>query len=261
MITIIGSGNVAWHLAKSFEAVGLTVNAVYSRKIADAENITNELYYAEATNSLDFSVSESDLFVLAVSDNAIRSVTKQLILPPDTTVVHVSGAMPLSILEEIHAENPDVTCGVFYPLMTFTKYKHVDFSVVPICLESANKPTLNMLQTIAKKLTREVNIVSSEQRQILHLGAVFACNFTNHLLAVSQEIVEANELDFDLLKPLISETLAKALAAEHPADVQTGPAIRQDSETLKKHEKMLMDDPELQTLYQKLTDSIQTFFV
>lgn len=261
MITIIGSGNVAWHLAKGFEASGLPVNAVYSRQLVDAESITNELYHAEATNSLDFSASSSIIFVLAVSDDAICAVAKKLILPPDATIVHVSGAMPLSVLEEIYAENRnDVTCGVFYPLMTFTKYKHINLSDVPFCIESSHESVEQFLLVMAQRMSRKAQVISSEERLILHLGAVFACNFTNHLLAVSQELVEANDLDFELLKPLISETIEKALTAENPADVQTGPAIRNDTKTMQKHEEMLEDDLELQTLYQKLSHSIQTFF-
>jgi predicted short-subunit dehydrogenase-like oxidoreductase (DUF2520 family) len=119
---------------------------------------------------------------------------------------------------------------------------------------------LIFLREIAERISGEVNVITSEQRKVLHLAAVFACNFTNHLLAISQEITEANKLDYSLLKPLISETLGKALAAEHPADVQTGPAVRNDLETLKRHEKMLEDDTDLRNLYRKLSRSIQTFF-
>ncbi|MFB0907547.1 MAG: putative short-subunit dehydrogenase-like oxidoreductase (DUF2520 family) [Spirosomataceae bacterium] len=260
MITIIGAGNVAWHLAKNFEANSLFVNAVYSRKIADAKTVTDELYHAEPTNSLDFSESESELFVLAVSDDAMNKVASKLILPPGSTVVHTSGSPSLDLLKAIFEDRPDIGCGVFYPLMTFTKYKEIDFSVVPICVESSDESTLNFLREIAERVSGEVNVITSEQRKILHLAAVFACNFTNHLLAISQEITEANKLDYSLLKPLISETLGKALIAEHPAHVQTGPAIRNDLETLKKHEKMLEDDTDLRNLYRKLSRSIQTFF-
>ncbi|MDP5121919.1 MAG: DUF2520 domain-containing protein [Spirosomaceae bacterium] len=260
MITLIGAGNLAWHLAKNFEAKGFTVNAVYSRKIADAKTVTAELYHAEATDSLDFSESESELFVLAVSDDALEKVAEKLHLPLDATLVHVSGSQPVSLLEEIFDDRPDVFCGVFYPLMTFTKYKPLDFSSVPILLECADESSLKMLREIARKLTTEVHIVDSEQRKVLHLAAVFACNFTNHLLAVSQEITEANDLKFDLLKPLIYETLEKGLNAAHPADVQTGPAIRKDAKILQKHEEMLEDDPELRELYRMLSTSIQTFF-
>lgn len=251
---------MAWHLAKKFEASSLSVNAVYSRKIADAKTVTNELYHAEPTDLLEFSESESELFVLAVSDDAMNTVARKLILPPDSTIVHTSGSQSLDLLEEIFENRPDITCGVFYPLMTFTKYKEIDFSVVPICVESSDEATLNFLREIAERVSGEVNVITSEQRKILHLAAVFACNFTNHLLAISQEITEANDLKYELLKPLISETLGKALASEHPADVQTGPAIRNDSETLKKHESMLGDDDELRDLYRKLSRSIQTFF-
>ncbi len=261
MITIIGAGNLAWHLAKNFEAKGLTVNAVYSRNIMDATSVTDELYHAEATDSLDFSESESELFILAVSDDALGKVAGKLDLPFDATLVHVSGSQPLSLLEDVFDDRPDIVCGVFYPLMTFTKFKPLDFSGVPILLECTDDSTLKVLREIAKRLTKEVHILDSEQRKVLHLAAVFACNFTNHLLAVSQEITDANDLKFDLLKPLIYETLKKGLAAEHPADVQTGPAVRNDTKILQKHEEMLEDDPELRELYRTLSKSIQTFFV
>lgn len=260
MITIIGAGNMAWHLAKNFEANSLSVHAVYSRKITDAKTVTDELYHADSTDSLDFSESKSELFVLAVSDDALNKVARKLILPQGVTIVHTSGSQSLDSLEGIFENRSDIACGVFYPLMTFTKYKEIDFSVVPICVESSDETTLIFLREIAERISGEVNVITSEQRKVLHLAAVFACNFTNHLLAISQEITEANKLDYSLLKPLISETLGKALAAEHPADVQTGPAVRNDLETLKRHEKMLEDDTDLRNLYRKLSRSIQTFF-
>lgn len=261
MITLIGSGNVAWHLAKALEAAQFKIDAIYSRNLADAEEITNELYYAEATNSLDFSDSDSDLFIIAVSDDAIEYVAESLILPEGVTVVHTSGSQPMRTLQNsFDGYEGNVNCGVFYPLMTFTKYKPVNLKAVPFCIEATDETTEKFLLKIARKLSKSVQVVSNEQRRVLHLSAVFACNFTNHLLAISQEIVEVNELDFSVLKPIIEETFQKALDAKHPADVQTGPAVRFDIETLQAHEKMLAEDPELRQIYRIMSESIQDFF-
>lgn len=260
MITIIGTGNVAWHLAKAFEAAGCKINEIYGRNVEDAHEIADELYHAAIVGSLDFSESASELFVLAVSDNAIATVTKKLILPEGSTLVHTSGSQPLSVLREVFDGYSGVQCGVFYPLMTFTKHKPVDFKEVPFCIESDDRKTEKFLEKIAQKISNSVTVVSSEQRKVLHLAAVFACNFTNHLLAVSQEIAGASELEFKLLKPLIRETFQKVFDAEHAADVQTGPALRHDTITLSAHRQMLKDDAGLRQVYDVLTKSIQTFF-
>jgi predicted short-subunit dehydrogenase-like oxidoreductase (DUF2520 family) len=156
------------------------------------------------------------------------------------------------VLEQI----PGARASVFYPLQTFSKSKPVDFQTVPVLLESEDEQTLHALQSVAASISREVHLVSSNKRKQLHLAAVFACNFTNHLLGISREILQQAALPPTLLQPLIQETIAKA-AQQPPFQVQTGPAIRHDQNVIEEHLHMLQDYPTYQQLYQQLTNSIQ----
>ncbi|SOE20480.1 Predicted oxidoreductase, contains short-chain dehydrogenase (SDR) and DUF2520 domains [Spirosomataceae bacterium TFI 002] len=256
-ISIIGAGNIAWHLAKALEQADMDIIEVYSRDRRKAKSITQELYQSDATNSLNFKDSEAELFVMAVSDNAIEEVAAQIELPEESILIHTSGSVPLEVLEITKKMNPDCILGVFYPLMTFTKGKNVAFRTVPICIEGDTSETTHILSKIAKKVSNEVYEVNSQDRKVLHLAAVFACNFTNHLFALSKEILNEEGLNFEILKPLISETLNKGMAAKHPAEVQTGPAVRRDSNTIETHRQLIKDDEDLLKVYDTLTESIQ----
>lgn len=258
MISFIGAGNVTWHLAQALEKVGYKINEIYARDTEQASQVAANLYHCEIKDTLDFSDSSSELFILAVSDDAIYGVASQLILPEGSILVHTSGTKSLD--ELVSASDESTGCGVFYPLMTFTKGKKVDWQDVPFCIESYEPEVEKYLMNIAKKLSKSVQFVTTEERQALHISAVFACNFTNHLLAIAKEITEANQLDFNLLKPLINATFTKALTSKHPASVQTGPAIRHDASTIRMHLELLDEDKHLTKVYQLLTKSIQEFF-
>lgn len=253
-ITILGAGNVAWHLAQAFEKAGHNVMEVYARNRKKAKEIASLLYDSEVTNSLDFRDSDATVFVLAISDKAIEEVSKNVLLPEDSLLVHNSGSVPLETLELARKKNKDIEIGVLYPLMTFTKGKALDISSVPFLIEGSNE---KLVKKIATSLSNKCVLADSLQRQTLHTAAVFACNFTNHLLALAKELTETEEVDYSLLKPLISETLQKSLKVEHPADVQTGPAVRHDQNAIAVHRDLLKDNDQLLSVYDKLTSSIQ----
>ena len=250
---IIGAGNVAWHLAPALEDAGLVIECVYSRQPQHAQELADRLYGTEVQDHLDFSDSEATLFVLAVSDDAIEEVAQQLILPEEATVVHTSGSQPLSALRRA-----DTDCtGVFYPLQSFSRHRPPDFRTLPICLESDDSEVLVRLTKLAKKVSRHVALVNSAERQVLHVAAVFANNFVNHLLHMAEGLANDHHLDFSLLHPLIEETVCKAL--DHgPALAQTGPAVRGDTTTIKRHMKQLRRyDAEYAKIYRLLTQHIQ----
>lgn len=249
-ISIIGAGNVAWHLALALERAGHTINEVYSRDIIKAEQLANSLYNSDPVDDLDFETSTSDVFIIAVPDDAIEVVARQLLVPTNALVAHTSGSQPIDILMGY-----DFEPAVFYPLQTFTKGTELDIQEVPFCIEALNAESLKLVQALAKTVSRRVEIISSEQRKTLHLAAVFACNFSNHLFHLASNVLEADELEFDLLHSLIAETVNKALEIG-PARAQTGPAIRGDQRTMKKHLDLLVDNPELHNLYQQLSQSI-----
>jgi predicted short-subunit dehydrogenase-like oxidoreductase (DUF2520 family) len=255
-IAFIGSGKVAWHLSQGLENAGYPVIEVYSRHPAHAQQLVGQLYDAVIRTTPDFSDSQARLFFLAVNDNAMARVASELILPPGSIVVHTAGTHSLDDLRYALASE-DAQAGVFYPLQTFSLGSEVDLSTTPFCIEAYNESTESLLVEIAQRISRTVYLVSSEERRILHVAAVFACNFSNHLLALAKRITDGEKLEFALLKPLIAETVRKALESDDPAQVQTGPAQRNDTEIIRKHLAYLQDQPDLQAVYRLLTDSIK----
>ncbi|OKL38922.1 Rossmann-like and DUF2520 domain-containing protein [Pontibacter flavimaris] len=251
-IALIGAGNVGWHLAQALQAGGHTVTAVYSRTAAPREELTRLLPQAQPISSLNLQSINAEVVLLAVPDAALAAVAAALQVKPGTLVAHTSGSQPLAILAAVAGART----GVFYPLQTFSKTKAVDFWQVPILLEATDDETLQQLQALAQSISNSAEAVASGARKQLHLAAVFACNFTNHLLGISRQLLQEASLPHHLLQPLIRETIAKAMQ-QHPYTVQTGPAVRHDQNVLDEHLYMLQRHPELQELYRLLTQSIQ----
>jgi predicted short-subunit dehydrogenase-like oxidoreductase (DUF2520 family) len=248
-VVIIGSGNVAQHLIAAFknaQILGSDIDLiqVYSRQTASVSHLLN---LDQITNDLD-TLAEADLYIIAVSDDAIGAISSQLPFK-NRLVVHTSGSVPLHALDE------DNRKGVFYPLQTFTKNKAVDFKIIPICLESENATDYQLLDKVAKSISEKVFAINSEQRKALHVAAVFVNNFTNHLYQIGQEICEENQVPFEILKPLIAETANKIIVLS-PEEAQTGPAKRNDTITIEAHEAFLSNKSHLK-IYKILTQSIQ----
>lgn len=250
-ISMIGSGNVAWHLAPALDNIGYVVKEVHSRNPKNAHKLIDRLYQAEWIDSLDFSESESDLFIIAVSDDQIMPVCKEIQIPEEAVLVHISGSQPLSILEESMAEY----IGVLYPLQTFSKSRHCDMEEVPFCIEANHNYPRKMLKKLANRMSGKVMEPDSDQRKIIHLSAVFACNFSNHLLTIAEEMLDEEGISFDILKPLIVETINKSLDLG-PYQSQTGPASRGDAKILNDHMKMLKGRKHLAAIYKSITQHI-----
>jgi len=251
LVSFAGSGNLAWHLAPALDNAGYSVREVYSRNPAHAASLVERLYEAEVKATLDFSTSTSRIFIIAVSDDAIEEVAREIILPDDAILVHTSGSQPLSKLG--YAATPDI--GVFYPLQTFSKTRKIDFKDVPVFIESESEAVEKILMKMGHAITRNVLSIDSDRRKALHVAAVFASNFTNHMLRVSKQVADQNDLDFDWLKPLIAEALNKSLAMG-PENAQTGPAKRGDLETLDRHMAFLQQDEKLAELYRVISQHI-----
>nr|WP_315222817.1 Rossmann-like and DUF2520 domain-containing protein [uncultured Flavobacterium sp.] len=244
-ITLIGSGNVAQHLIQAFAKSELVdIVQVFSRQ---KETLSHLLDSSKIVT--DYSaLKEADVYIIAVSDNAIATVSKQLPFE-NKLVVHTSGTVSLNALD---AKNRR---GVFYPLQTFSKKATVDFSVIPFCLETENHSDYSVLEAVAKSISNAVFPISSEQRKALHVSAVFVNNFTNHLYQIGQEICKEHQVPFEILKPLIQET-AQKIKILNPADAQTGPAKRNDSSTIEAHLDYLTNENQ-KNIYKLLTQSIQ----
>jgi predicted short-subunit dehydrogenase-like oxidoreductase (DUF2520 family) len=250
-VTFIGSGNLAWHLAPALDNVDYPVREVYSKNPKHAAALAERLYQAQVRKTLDFSSSTSRIFIIAVSDDAIQEIAQEIVLPDNAVLAHTSGSQPLSALG--YAATPNI--GVIYPLQTFTKGKKVDFKEIPIFIEAENKETDFMLTSMAKAISKKVLRISSDDRKALHVSAVFASNFTNHMLSIAQQILEEHDLDLEVLNPLIIETMNKALAIG-PEDAQTGPAFRGDYEVLDKHLAFLRQDKQLAEIYRLISQHI-----
>jgi predicted short-subunit dehydrogenase-like oxidoreductase (DUF2520 family) len=250
-VSFIGSGNLAWHLAPALDNSDFPVQEVYSRNPAHAALLVERLYEADVKASLDFSTSTSRIFIIATTDEAIEEVVQEIILPEDAVLVHTSGSQPLTILGYAATQN----LGVFYPLQTFSKDKKVDFKEVPIFIESSNPATDKVLRAIGKELSENVISINSFERKALHVAAVFASNFTNHMLLVAQDIMKENSLSYDYLKPLIAEMINKSLSIG-PENAQTGPARRGDLQILDKHVEFLQDNLPAAELYKIISQHI-----
>ena len=247
-ITIIGSGNVATHLGAAFRNAGHAIVQVYSRDIQNAAMLAYHIK-AEAIDDLEHINANTDLFIIAIKDDAISDIANEL-SKYNNLVVHTSGATSLEVLQNLTAK-----AGVFYPLQTFSKTKEVNFNTVPLCIEGANEQITKQLEELAQTVSQNVYRVDSERRKILHLAAVFACNFPNYLYYAAGSILKQHDLDFNMLRPLIMETAEKV--QEHsPKNVQTGPAIRNDQKTMTGHLKLLQDNADLQQVYTLLSQLI-----
>ena len=246
---LVGSGNVATHLAFAVKAAGIEVAQIWSKHIENAKILAAKIG-ANAIDNLSGIDQEADFCILSIKDDAISNVISEL-KGFKGVILHTSGSVNLGVFGDDFEKY-----GVLYPLQTFSIKKEIDFKTIPICIEANTSRTLKIIIQLAEKLSDKVVEVNSEKRKILHLAAVFACNFTNHLYTLSEDLVANYDMDFDMLRPLILET---ALKVQHssPKDVQTGPAIRNDEQTIKKHEELLLKQPQLLTIYQTLSESIK----
>lgn len=247
-ITLIGSGNVATHLGAALKNAGHNIIQVYSPNLQNAALLAYHLK-AEAIDDLALVKNETDIFIIAAKDVAIPELAKQL-SKNNTLIVHTSGATSLEAI--IHFNK---NAGVLYPLQTFSKTREIDFFTVPLCIEGADEEITLKLTELAQTISNYVYKVDSKKRKILHLAAVFACNFPNYLYGVAQQLLDKSNLDFDLLRPLILET-AQKIQKSSPFDVQTGPAVRHDMDTIEDHLKMLNDEPVVKQLYEQISQQI-----
>ncbi|MBX2828247.1 MAG: DUF2520 domain-containing protein [Flavobacteriaceae bacterium] len=240
-VIIIGFGNVGQHLYRVFDdASGVSVLQIASRSPISGVDHT------PTTTDLK-QLKEADLYIIAAPDDAIEGISEQLTFT-NRLVVHTSGSVAMEMLSDENRK------GVFYPLQTFSKDREVDFKEVPICYEADYEDDLALLKNLGSQISEKVVLVSSEKRAKLHLAAVFANNFTNHLYHLSETYLTKHGIDFELMQPLIKETAMKVQSLS-PSEAQTGPAIRKDKKTIAKH-LQLMRDREYRRIYKSLTKSI-----
>lgn len=249
-VSIIGSGNVATHLARAIDDAGHTIECICSRNIGHACELAKDIQGASATDDPEC-IPQGDIIIIAVSDSAIEAVSKA-IGRRNEIVIHTSGATPMDVLLQEKR-------GVIYPCQTFTKSDEIDMRKVPLLIEGNDDATLKEIVAFAKTLSRNVSLASSEQRKHLHIAAVMACNFTNHLLLLAKREMENNGMEMETLRPLVEQTISKAFAMD-PYEAQTGPARRNDTLTIESHRK-LITDPATRDIYDLLTNSIKNNYI
>lgn len=244
---IIGSGNVAYHLAKAFTQNNIKVHQIFGRNEIELSKISNEFNISYSNENLE----DAELYIIAVSDSAVENIS-ELIKNKNALVAHTSGSLPKEILKGNYRK------ASFYPLQTFSKTKNLDYSKIPFFIEADNQIDEKSLFELASIISDNVEISTYEKRKYIHLTAVFACNFVNHLFARAKEISDSQDLDFNYFIPLINETVEKIHHLD-PKLAQTGPAVRGDERVLKLHEELIKNEEQLH-IYKTLNESIKKMY-
>lgn len=238
---------MAYHLAKAFTWKGISLAQIFGRNEKELSKISEELAVPYSTEHLE----EADLYIICVSDNSVEGVSK-MIDKKNCLVAHTSGSLPKEIL------NGGYRKASFYPLQTFSKSKELDYEKIPFFIEAENEEDTQTLFDLASSISKNVMESTHEKRKYIHLTAVFACNFVNHLFARAKEISDSQEIPFDYFLPLIDETVQKIHEIE-PEKAQTGPAVRNDLRVLELHEQLLQDEESL-AIYKTMNHSIQKMY-
>jgi len=249
-IALAGSGNIAWHLANGLILHGYQVSGIWS------QNYSNAISLAESCGSTAYKeIADlrelADMIIIAVSDNAIENVAGR-IGKFEGIVVHTAGSVAMDVLKDSFKNY-----GVFYPLQTFSKGVPVTLREVPFFIESSSHANTETIKEVAQALSEKVYEANSHQRMLLHVAAVFACNYSNFMYTISSEVIKSSGLSQEVLHPLIIETARKATSG-NPLEMQTGPARRNDTATIKKHLESLASLPEYAELYQLLAKLISS---
>lgn len=252
-IAFIGAGNVATHLAAALTEKGHTICQVFSRTEASARELAAKRSCA-FTTCLSEVTPEADLYIVSVKDAALEQVLPQLVkCNPKALFVHTAGSVSMSVWEGLASRY-----GVVYPMQTFSKQKAVDFTNLPVFIEANTPSDCQLLKSLMQDISQKVYEASSEQRRYLHIAAVFACNFSNHMYAICHQLLTRHQLPFDTMLPLIDET-ARKVHSLTPVEAQTGPARRKDENVMNQHLKMLENEADLAEIYELISKHINQY--
>jgi len=244
-VSIVGSGNVATRLCYAFRDAGVEIQQLLSTSKSGKELAeTFDIALITSPENMEF----VDVVLLCIKDDALHEnyisrFDKSLFL------CHTSGSVSINIFGSRNKG------GIFYPLQTLSKAKEVEFTNIPLCIESKEEKGLHILRDLASLISEDVRIINSEERKRIHLAAVFVSNFANHLYKIAEDLLSENNIDFDILKPLIAET-AEKIQTISPTQAQTGPALRKDEMIIKKHLESLSLHPNYKNIYQIFSESI-----
>ena len=245
---MIGSGNLATHLAEALRAAGHRMMGVYSRTEKHAQRLADTLQ-CPAFTSLK-RVPEADVYVFAVKDDALDGLIAELVPPSQALLLHTAGSVSMEVFKG-KAERH----GVLYPLQTFSRERAVCFREIPCFIEASTQEALQALKRLAETVSGRVEVLDSEKRRHLHLSAVFACNFVNHCYDVAWQLLQEQQLDPRALLPLLDET-ARKVHNLTPAEAQTGPAVRWDTSVMNRHLSLLGEGSHAGSLYRLMSEGI-----
>lgn len=248
-VTIVGAGNVAHNFALAFRNAGYIIHEVYSRTQRSAM-LLSQAMNTDYTTDISKLSKDTDLFILAVNDDALADVVCSIQIK-DVPIVHTSGSTPIDVFEPCGFER----YGIFYPVQSFQKNETESLEPIPICVEANNSKTEDLFLSLAKSLSTKVYAMDSEKRKALHVAAVFANNFSNHLFHIASEILAKKHIPFDVIRPLVEKTADK-IKNEKPINTQTGPAVRNDKKVIDSHLEYLAKNPEYQKIYDLITTDI-----
>jgi predicted short-subunit dehydrogenase-like oxidoreductase (DUF2520 family) len=252
IISIIGSGNTATVLGKLFAEKKHTISEVSGRN-KTAVNVLADKLNANVCVNINELNKNSDIYIIAVKDDAVDEVSSELKLN-NKIVVHTAGSVAINVLKGA-SEN----YGVLYPLQSLRK--ELNYApAIPFLVDGNNDSTAKTISNLAASISPNVFIADDETRLRYHLSAIIVSNFTNHLFVLAKDYCDKNKIEFNLLLPLIKETV-KRLHSYEPSEMQTGPAIRGDEQTIQKHLQLLNDFPQLKNIYEMMSESIMKFGV
>jgi predicted short-subunit dehydrogenase-like oxidoreductase (DUF2520 family) len=251
-ISFAGAGRVAGALCREMYYAGFNIDLIVSESEKNGRSLADS---CKALWSPDLIFPDStDVIIVAVPDNRLKSVLDKIRCRPDTLIAHTAGSIGFDVFPEQNKQK-----GIFYPLQTFSKERKVIFKDLPFLLESSDKQSSAILESLAESIGGKVYFVDTEHRRMLHLAAVFVCNFTNHMLTAGKEVALKAGFSLEVLSPLIKETISKAMDIG-PENSQTGPAVRNDQNTIEKHLELLSFSPELKRIYSEITRLIIKYY-
>lgn len=241
-IVLIGYGNVGWHLSRFLKMYFDQLEIVTNNPI-DTDNFT---FRTDIPH-------DADIYIITRQERFVAETSKN-INAENAIVVHSSGTLPANVLDN-HKHY-----GVLYPLQTFRKRKPLSITNINFAIESSDKYTLDTLKFICKSIHQNYVIVESEQRLALHTTGVLVSNFPNFLYVLAYNLLDKYNLSYEIIKPLIRETTDR-LEQYHPSEVQTGPAVRGDSEIIKKHLDFLQNlSTDAVEIYEILSKAIIKYY-
>lgn len=248
-ISLVGAGNVGHNFGLAFRQAGYLIHEIYSRSQESAVKLSNRLN-CNFTTDLQQLDPSADLYVIAVNDDALPIVLDHFPFK-DKLIVHTSGATSM----DVFVSRGFSDYGIFYPVQSFTKEDTESLAPIPICVEAQKEENQKLLMSFARSLSMKVYELDSAKRESLHVAAVFANNFSNHMYAIAEELLNEKDIDFEIIRPLI-ETTSRKIKTHQPKDIQTGPAVRNDQKIIQKHLNYLVNHPDYQKLYEDITQSI-----